>query len=76
MMNMKSKNQIEIWVVYENPSDFPGQTVARKWLEPGGATRTIMRGSLKSLRDNFHLSGLVRVERHPSDDLVVVEAWL
>lgn len=71
---------LAIWVIYKNPSDFPGQVIARKWIAQSPEpypTRSIIRGlSVERLRDQFILSGLKCFPRDPKDDACVVESWL
>lgn len=70
---------LSMWVVTENPSDFPGLFVARRW--------EIARGSSMATADVVHsetLEGvraqlpawLTRIARDPRDDAVIVESWL
>ena len=67
------------WVITENPSDFPGQFVARKWLIGSGttaATTEIFTGkTLDEVRDLLP-AHLVKLPRDPNDDPVIVESWI
>lgn len=68
-----------MWVITENPSDFPGKFVARKWLiGPGVRAVTDEHHVAESLSDvRCSLpAGLARVPRDPTDDSVIVESWI
>lgn len=72
-----------MWVIYKNPSDYPGKIVARKWLVTGEgvmATNEVLKAStiepLSSLRQQFMKSGMKLVPRDRSDDSCVVESWM
>lgn len=68
-----------VFCVYENPADHPGKFVVRRWVgmdpdrEPVAIAETLeqARADLKKLNPF-----LVRLERHPSDDPVILETWL
>lgn len=69
-----------IWVVYFNPSDFPGLYVLRAQRpcsngeiekSPGALTAD----TLDEIRELIP-PGLTRIPRFPEDDPVIVECWL
>lgn len=68
------------WTVYENPKDFPGKFVARKWIARDGrviATEEIKLGdTLQEVREHLQPLGMVCFQRSPGDDPVIVECWL
>jgi hypothetical protein len=67
-----------IWVVYDHPSDYPEDYVARMWLN-GVATETcIVNKSVWAIRVIIgHNYPLLRcLPRIPEDDPCVVECWL
>lgn len=73
------ENALNIWVVYANPADYPGEFVARRWIVHGVGKPTddIRRAAaLSELRDWLMAHGLVRLERHPTDDPCIIETWL
>lgn len=69
---------LSMWVVTQNPTDYPGQFVAREWLIGGdvlGATLNHhVADTLDDVRDLIP-PGLVQVDRHPKDDPAIVECW-
>lgn len=72
-------NVLAIWTIYQNPSDFPGKTVARCQHVIHGAAAAqgeTIEGSLEALRERFRSMGLVNIGREPGDDPVIVEVWL
>ncbi len=78
-----------VHVVYDNPSDFPGHIVVR-WAEPQSDGTVLYdpeppkwsyagRGrdaALRRAREHCEGLWLVRMDRHPSDDPVIVETWI
>lgn len=72
-------------VIYENPSDFPGKWVLRRWAIVSAddgevkieAGLPIVADSLEGARLGLPIDGsLHRVPRQPGDDPVIVEVWL
>lgn len=70
-----SSNTLAIWVVYENPTDFPGHFVARKWLMETPTTELLLDTCLEELRKKLP-PGLARLARADIDDPKIVETWL
>jgi hypothetical protein len=73
------------WVVYFNPSDFPGLFVVRPWDIVKGSPEPVARraehwvcGSLEEARALILRGdpGLVCLARDPSDPPPIVEVWL
>lgn len=70
---------MNLWVVYEKPKDFPDKYVARRWttgISPAPTPDVIVMDSLNELRLILESMNLVWMNRHPSDDPVILEAWL
>ncbi|WP_417546430.1 hypothetical protein [Marinobacter sp.] len=66
-----------MWVIYDKPKDHEAKFVARRWEVdyPLMPTDDILSANdLESLRALLP-SGLVRMDRMPGDDPVIVEAW-
>ena len=74
----KDNDALEMWVITENPSDYPGKYVALLCLITAGAvhhTETChVADSLQAVRGMIP-QGLIRFERHPTDPPVIVETW-
>jgi hypothetical protein len=68
-----------IWTVTSDPSDYPGEFVARAHVVGqggSGPTKYIVRGkTLKDIHDQLP-PGLVRFPRDDSDDPKIVESWM
>jgi hypothetical protein len=72
---------LAMWTVYDNPSDYPGKFVARRFdvdaRGPKPSTSIIIMDDLDKLRDmlafDLHLTCLMR---SPEDDPKIVETWL
>lgn len=68
------------WTVFGNPSDYPNQFVVRRWRTRAGVVEQeksvwCVAASLEAARASIP-EGRVRLDRHPSDDPVIVEVWL
>ncbi len=72
-------NGLELYVVYRNPSDFPGQYVVRRQTAGPGVilkdARPLAIGDLTQVRAALP-TGLVRLERDPNDDPCIFEVWV
>ncbi len=71
---------VELYVVYFNPSDFPGLYVIRKQFAGRGtvsvAVEPLVTGStLEAVRAALP-AGLTRLERSPGDVPSILEVWL
>lgn len=70
---------LSMWVVTENPTDFPGQFVAREWLIGSGCRAVTanhhVAATLAEVRDMLPPL-LHRLPRDPKDDPVIVECWI
>ncbi|MFC7462310.1 hypothetical protein [Hydrogenophaga defluvii] len=75
MLIDQTNNALPIWVVYDNPVDFPGRFVARKWLNDTPTAETLQSSTLEELRSRLP-PGLYRLERADSDDAKIVETWI
>jgi len=70
---------MDIWTIYENPKDYPGKFVARKYRVEDGIVNhtehTYVSDSLYSIRKLIP-DNLYRLHREPNDDPVIVESWI
>lgn len=70
---------LAIWTIYDNPADFPGLFVVRKWLVVDGearATDVMFTGAtLQEVRDQVP-PGLHLMPRQPGDEPCIVECWI
>jgi len=76
---------IEMWVIYESPSDFPGKFVARRLMAVNSPSHIgwcivdaepfAIRDSLASVRKALP-NGLIAIMRDLQDDPAIVEIWL
>ena len=78
-MSGQMSDLLEMWVIYDHPTDIPDAFVARKWLiGPGqmGPTESVIKAeSLEMLRRLLPL-GFVNIGRSTFDDPKIVEVWL
>lgn len=75
MQRRHDDDELSIWIVYEDPPDFPNLYVARRhrgYIETGeyvtGNTLIDVRAKLPP--------GLMRIERSASDDPMIRESWI
>lgn len=69
------RGALSIWTVYNNPDGY----MARRHEVLEGkerATLDTMKADLGGLQEVFREAGLIRMERSPEDDPVIVEAWI
>ena len=71
---------MEQFAIYRSPRDYPDQFVVRRWRLVGNeavhdAQPLAVVDSLDEARAAVPL-GLVRINRYPEDDPVIVEVWL
>lgn len=69
-----------MWTVYDHPTDFPNDYVARKWeLDSTGVHATdevILHRRLAAVRGQMRVRGLTRLPRFPQDEPKIIEVWL
>lgn len=65
------------WVIYSNPLDFPGKTLARRFEVTTVVTPTadVIFADLPALRERLASQGFVNIGRYPQDHESVVEVW-
>lgn len=72
---------LNIWTVYDHPTDFPDNYVVRR-AETLTAPEPILTGDillftdLEVLRETMLTCGLVCLTRNDGDDPVILETWL
>lgn len=75
-------SEIFFYVIYERPCDFPHSYVCRRHQQLPWGKGTVPRDlvgvahDLETIRQTLPTTGLMRVDRHPHDDPVIVETWL
>lgn len=74
---------LPMYVVYKNPSDYPGKFVVRLCVAGRGTVTCdkeplAVRGTLAEARAAIEalVGPLHRMNRQPDDDAVIVEVWL
>jgi hypothetical protein len=68
-----------LWVITENPSDFPGKFVLRQqWVLKGQIHHAAEANVCETLFQAraFLPAGLVNIGRNVGDDPVIVEVWI
>lgn len=71
---------VDMWTVYENPSDYPGEFVARRFVVAMGRygpTTDVVRGAtLDALQAQLNGLGRTWLPRMPDDEPQVLGVWL
>jgi hypothetical protein len=67
---------LEMWVVYESPIEFPNSFVARRWTSQTPTQNIIIGPDLDQLRALLAARGLVCLSRFADDDPKIVEVWM
>lgn len=72
--------KLSIWTVYDHPTDFPQEFVARQHLADKGGSQPTQNAfrtrRIETMRMILGHAGLVQMMRDPSDDPKIVESWL
>lgn len=72
-------NGLVVFTVYENPSDYPGKFVVRRWvgMDPS-PTPEYVEDSLEMARKRLLVDFpyLERLDRSINDDPVILETWI
>jgi hypothetical protein len=66
---------LDVWIVYDSPSDFPGRFVARRFELNRPTTDVLTADTLEALRAQLP-AGLIRLERTQHDQPHIVEVWV
>jgi len=71
---------VDVWVVYDHPTDWPDWYVARRWRVENQKYHPtpdlLMARKLGDLRGRLHGNGFTPIEPMPGDDPVIMETWL
>lgn len=71
---------MDLWTIYDHPTDYPDLYVARRWRIGAGvmiATGHVLGDTdIEKIRQNLYRRGLVRINRSPQDDPKIMEVWL
>lgn len=75
-LNRFSKlTRIPLIRVYRSPSDYPGKYIARLWDVDRPTNVIAIAESLEEIRE-AKPAEMAILQRHPSDDPVIVETWI
>jgi len=80
-MKTTDSRSIELWTIYDNPSDFPGQFVARRFdmtpgQEPRPTSEALLGKDFSDIEAHFIKNGYVWLPRNSGDDPVIVGTYL
>lgn len=70
---------MNLYTIYKNPSDFPGDFVVKKWADCNLQNQDLNFVKIaKTIEDarNFLPPGLVNLGRYVDDDPVIYESWI
>lgn len=71
-------DDLSIWTVYEQPTDYPDKFVARRWVTaplPCPTSDVLVADDLDSIRALLP-RGLTMLPRQTNDDQAIVESWI
>jgi hypothetical protein len=74
-----NRDRLPMFAIYDSPSDFPGQFVARLfWTLPEcvATNFTIRAKDIEALQDIMESCGLVKLMRSEGDEPQIVESWI
>jgi hypothetical protein len=66
---------LQIWTVYDHPTDYPTEFVARLWLNDSPSTEVLRAPTLSTLRSLLP-AHLYCIPRHIHDQPNILEIWL
>ena len=78
------EGKLAMWIIYNRPADYRDGYIARMHesdAKGSTATNATLAGGptlshLNLLRNVFANAGLIPMDRHPDDDLTIVEVWM
>lgn len=77
---MDNDDALVMWTVYDHPSDFPNNIVARKILITAGEVKftseVILSNNIERIRRGMHQLGFTQLPRNEDDDPIIVETWV
>lgn len=77
---MSGDNDLYLWTVYQNPKDYPGQYVARRFVIRfnGGVptNQVIVSDNLETLQASLENKGLTKLARNDADEPHIIESWI
>lgn len=72
----KAVEELNLYVIYDSPKDFPGKYVVRRWLLDKPTLDYELFSSLTEARQALIKKNLYRIPRHRDDDTCIVETWV
>ncbi len=67
---------LPVITVYNSPTDYPGKYVARVFDVDKPTTLAAVADTYEGLLEAIPTGNMVRLERNPQDDPVIVETWV
>jgi hypothetical protein len=71
---------LNVWTVYDHPSDYPYDYVARLFVVTHEGVRptdsVLIESDIEEIRSRMISDGLCRLMRNEEDDPVIMETWL
>ena len=76
----RGRDPLVVWTIYDHPKDFPEFFVVRPHRVMADGIVEAGEGyacpDIEVLREHMRQMGLVCLDRHPTDDPVIVETWI
>lgn len=73
---MSGADALVIWTVYDHPTDFPDEYVARKFIGAEATVEVMVCAALEPIRIELANRGFVCLQRADGDDAKIIETWL
>lgn len=79
---MKGEVLMSMWTVYDHPTDYPDNFVARRFeivpgeLEPRRTGHVIITETVEELNEHFDSLGLAFLARHEQDEPQIMGVWM
>lgn len=72
-------DSLELWTIYDHPTDHPDYYVARKWIITDDGPQATNKACYGPTLDDVRAAlppGLYRIAADPNDDPVILETWI
>lgn len=70
------KRTLSIWVIYDHPTDYPDDFVARRFAYDRPTDDVKLARNVMELRADMMALGLSCITRSSNDDAKILETWL
>ena len=68
--------ELNIWVIYDHPTDYPDTYVARRWVGEKPTDDILLSPDLEAVENQLAEWGLTMIGRYSEDDPKIMSVWL